>query len=482
MVAAPFPMELNSITIRLSDATKIIQLPDGMYMIDFARVDIPITQRVIVFISMKGEVEYYAPRSRTRWGFHVDLNVANLPPPKDLIELHVMVHTPALDPREAFARAKEVAMQTIVFDDERLYDMLVAWCAYTWVRGLFPKNVNIYVTGFPGTGKSQVLNFIKHFARYPTYFDPGSEKSYKWHVANTIGTLMIDEGEYLSRSSIARLRKYHEADVLESRMLGLPMIGLTMVELRVDTPIAVAATHLPADTAFLQRGYIIRMYKRKPRIKDFNLIPGLRELSLSFAKTWLVNWFKVFMSMQEVYRKLTEKDMDERIKDLVLPIATILNVVERDWEWVIEVAERSFGEANYVTPETMVFLIALDELRNTSKKVGDKYVFSIQDVYNLIDELSERFRANAQRVRYLLQYIFAGCGVARCGTGLCFVCDKETVDHVVETSLPSIPVEAARGGRRRRRRRSRKGRVDMPEDREETVEVVLDGGRTRVVV
>ena len=156
------PFAINEVVIRLADATKIIQLPDGMYLVDFARLEYPLPQRVILFISMAGSIEYYTHNSQTKWGFKVVLDVPNQPPPKEVFDIADVVHTETISMKEAFERAKEIAMQTIVFDDERLYDLLVAWCMYTWVRGLFPKNVNLYVTGFPGTGKSQVLHSVSY--------------------------------------------------------------------------------------------------------------------------------------------------------------------------------------------------------------------------------------------------------------------------------------------------------------------------------
>ena len=449
--------QLAQVVVPRSQIGKMITMPDGFYLIELARMEQPFPMNVILFISARGEIEAYPPRTKTKWGFTIDLEASHLPPPKRVWDLKEFMDTPVVDVKEAFARAREVAEQTIVFDDEKLYDLIVAWAAYTWIRGVFPKNVNLYITGFPGTGKSQVLKFLKYFARYPTDFDPGSEKSYKWHVAQTLGTLMIDEGEYLTKSSVARLRKYHETDVVESRMMGLPMIGLTVIDIRVDAPIAMAATHLPQDTAFLQRGFLIRMTKRKPRIKDFNLIPDIDSTTKIFAKTWIMNWFKVYLAMQTVYDELTQLDLDERVKDLVLPIATILAVVDRDWDWVVDLAQRSFSEANYVTPETMAFMLALARLRDYATKTDRHYIISMTDLYVVLDDVAEQLRANKSRIRYLLQYVFAGCFVARCGDGLCFVCDKETIDHVLASSLPSVDIpsktcEAIEGGADRKER------------------------------
>jgi len=474
-VALPIPNQ-QTIPVSLADIGKIMPLPDGYYLLEIMRADLPLPTKVIVLISMKGEIKMYVPKQKTEWGFAFDLEAHNLPAPRKLFEVGEFMNIPTISMREAFARAREVAEQTIVFDDDRIYDLVVAWAAYTWIRGLFPKNINLYITGFPGTGKSQVLNFLKRFARYPTDYDPGSDRSYKWHVAQTLGTLMIDEGEYLTRSSVARLRKYHEAGVIESRMMGLPMIGLTQIDLRVDAPIAVAATHLPRDTAFLQRGFIIRMKKRKPRIKDFNMIPGIEETTKQFAKSFMVNWFTVFLAMQQVHEKLTAMDLDERVKDLVLPIATILEVVERPWEWVVEYAQRSFSEANFVTPETMAFILALDRFRQSAKVVGDHYVAPLTELYIIIDEVAEELQANPAQLRYLLQYVFAGCSVARCINTLCFVCDKKTVDHVVEQSLPCIDVEfdVGRGSTDAiEARSSKKGRAHIARNGRKRLEVVI---------
>ena len=471
-------MPFNTFVVRFSDIGKIAPLPDGLYLIDIARMVGAMETRVVLFIDMKGNIHFFAPKQQTPWGFTVDLEASTLPPPKKLMDIQELLRIDTAKPREAFEMAREIAVQTVVFDDERIYDLIVAWCAYTWIRGFFAKNINIYFTGFPGTGKSQALRFLKHFARYPTDYDPSAEKSYKWHIAQTLGTLMIDEGEYLTKSSTARLRKYHESDVIESRMMGLPFIGLTVIDLRVDAPIAIAATHLPADTAFLQRGFIIRMAKRKPRVKDFNLIPDLEEKAKIFAKTWLCNWFTVYLAMQKVYEELTNLDLDERVKDLVFPIAVILEVVGKDWRWVIDFAEQSFSEANFVTPETMAFLEALARIRQSAVKYRGKYVIPMIEAYTIIDDVAAELKASSQKLRYLLQYIFAGCRVVKCGGTYCFECDAKTVDHVLTTAIPSIDIDVSLDASRTRRRK-RRMQIEE-EDDEDYVEVVIDGRSIRV--
>lgn len=375
----------------------------------------------------------------------VMIEMAHIPPPKKVIAADEFTEAEQAELSEAFEMVRETAEKVIVFDDPRYYDLLVAWEAYTWLRGLFPKNVNLYITGFPGTGKSMVLNHIKRFARYPTAYEPGADRSFKWMVSETLATLIIDEGEYLSRSTVAKLRKYHETNVTESRFMGVPMMGLTLVDIRVDAPIALAATHVPKDIAFLQRGIIIRMKKRHPRVKDLSLIAGLEAVRLTFVKTLLLNWFRVYQKIAEIAEELAERAEDERVKDIALPFAVILAAVGRDWRWVIDYAKRSFREAFFVNPESMVFAMFIIMARERAMKADDHYVIPYPLAKQIIDDLADRLNAKRSDLQYLMQYLYAGCDVRVVKGAPAFVCDKRTIDAVVE-SLGEVNIESAQAG------------------------------------
>ena len=411
---------------------KIIMLEEGRFYIDIAKNPLIRNQKVFIFIDESGKVDVVFENMKFKNKYKIKSETEGIPPPQILRTADEIVQTPSIDLEKAFEIGRDVIEKTVVFKEKKIYDLVTSWCMWTWVRGFFPKNINLYFTGFPATGKSQALKFCKHFARYMTDYDPSSEKSYKWTISHTLGTLGIDEAEYISKIQASKMRKYHETGVIESRMIGLPLVGLTMIELRVDCPIVVSATHLPPDMAFLQRGFLIRMYKGKPKVKDFDLIYDLEGRKLVFMKSTLTHWRTIYEAMEKCFIKLTYLNIDERVKDLVLPIATILEVLGRDWEWIVDFARRSFVEANFVTPETMAFIQTVSEIRKRGRVIGDKYIIPVRTISEIISSVSKTLGTKSEKLSYLRQYIFAGCEVGIISGELCFIGDKKTIDSLVE--------------------------------------------------
>lgn len=411
---------------------KIIVVEFGMYYVDVCRHPHMRTQRVFLFIDDRGDIEAVAEGMMWRNKYYIKSEAEGIPPSTNLWDYSIIASTPQATLEEAFKRAKEVLEQTVVFKDAKLYDLVTAWCMYTWLRGLFPKNINLYFIGFPNTGKSQALKYCKLFSRYPVDYDPTAEKSYKWAVSHTLGVLSIDEAEYISKVTASKLRKYHETDVVESRVIGLPVIGLATIDLRVDAPIILASTHPPPDIAFLQRGFIIRMVKGTPEVKDFDFIPMLEETRYIVGKTMLTSWRRVFESLNTVYTRLMALDVDERVKDLATPICTILEAIGENWDWVIDYAKYSFNQANFVTPETTAFIQALNLIRSNARVVDGKYVMPMRVVHDILYDVGRTIGANPSKLAFLKQYLFAGCEVEVMGGELVYIADKHTVDSVVE--------------------------------------------------
>jgi len=220
-------------------------------------------------------------------------------------------------------------------------------------------------------------------------------------------------------------------------MLGLPMIGLSVIEMRVDAPIAMSATHLPPDPAFLQRGYLIRMFKRTPQIKDLSLLPEIDDQAKTFGKTVIVNWFKALMAMNAVYQDLANVDIDERIKDLVLPIATILSLIGKSWEFVIDYAKKSFMYAMYSNVASTAYLLALREIRDNARIVDWAYVIPYETALEIIKKWAKMLHVSMRDIKYMMQYLYAGCFTAMCDEGVCFVCDRKTLDNTLSV-IPSL--------------------------------------------
>jgi len=412
------------------DLGKIFPLGDKVVLVEIARIEENPLLKVFLLVYEDGKVEPVVEGTRYH-GITIKSEDEYLPLPKKLPDFRSFLNTETLDLKEAYEEVKQVLHKTVDFPRKEHYDLVTSWVSYTWVRGFFSKNVNLYFIGFPATGKSQALKFCKYFARYPIDYDPTSEKSYKWLISRTLGVLLIDEAEYLNKIQTARLRKYHEANVTETRTIGLPVQGLTNIDIRVDAPIVLSSTHPPADTAFMQRGYIIRMRKGNPEVKDFMLLDNILTLPESFAKTVLVNWKRIFEAYERVMTKLTFKNMDERIKDLIVPIASILEALGEKWDWVIDYAKYSFTQANFVTPETASFISLILLIRNVAEKTEEHYIIPLEDINKLLEELAERMGASPSKLNYLRQYLFSGCELKLRKDKFCYFCDKETVDAII---------------------------------------------------
>ena len=235
----------------------------------------------------------------------------------------------------------------------------------------------------------------------------------------------------LTKRVLAKLRRKHEL-TFETRMIGLQNVGLTQITLRVDAPIVISATHLPADIAFLQRGFLIRMRKGHPEVKSLEFIEDVNEIRLETVKSVLCNWFKIFEERNNILEELQKVECDERAKDIALPIMTILKVCGRNYQWVLDYALRSIKEAFFSTPETVLFTQLIIELVHRAQTEGDYYVIKYKDVYELCKELIKNIGASPSKVNYLIQYIYAGCEVCQDESGeLYFKCHKETVDELL---------------------------------------------------
>lgn len=437
---------------------------DRLVVFDVVRLAAQGAPKAVVIVDQDGNFEVAGHMQRSSLGM-VAVDVPHIPPPSYVITADEFIEAPEEKPRDVFDMVLETARETIVFEDPRWHEILTAWELYTWVRGIFPKNINIYVTGFPGTGKTMVLQHIRKLARYPLDYEPAAGKSFKWNLSQTMGVLVIDEAEYLSRSTLARLRKMHDANVIESRFMGIPMVGLTLVSLRVDAPIALAATHMPKDIAFLQRGYIIRMVRRKPKVKSINAVTGIDEMRVTVYKSMLLRWFDLYRNFAVVADELREKgEYDERVIDLAAPIATVLKVAGRAYDWVLEYAERSYIEAMLTSPETLVFAVFIITLRENAREVDGKYVIDYSKVKTVIERTAETVGAKVSDVMYLIQYAYAGCKVSLQGISPVFVCDKESVDNLVRTMQKVL---------------SQSYGVDAVSDTGEVVEAVISEQRAR---
>ena len=406
---------------------------DRLVVFDVLRLSQPTAPKAVVIVDQEGNFEVAGHMQRSSLGMVV-VDVPHIPPPSYVITVDEFTEAPEESPRDVFDMVLETARETIVFEDPRWYEILTAWELYTWVRGVFPKNINIYVTGFPGTGKTMVLQHVRKLARYPLDYEPAAGKSFKWNLSQTMGVLVIDEAEYLSRSTLARLRKMHDANVIESRFMGIPMVGLTLISLRVDAPIALAATHMPKDIAFLQRGYIIRMVRRKPKVKSISAVAGIDEMRVTVYKSMLLRWFELYKTFAVVADELREKgEHDERVIDLAAPVAAVLKLAGRPYEWVLDYAERSYIEAMLTSPETLVFAVFILTLRENAREVDGRYVIDYSKVKSVIERTAETVGARVSDVMYLIQYAYAGCKVSLQGISPVFICDKESVDNLVRT-------------------------------------------------
>ena len=410
---------------------KIIPTEFGLFYVDVARDFMNRTKKVFLLIDEKGNIEPVLEGAVWKGKYVLHSESEGIPPATNLFSFDEIINAPDMSLKDAYESVKEVLQKTVYFHSDLLYDLVVSWCAYTWLRGLFPKNINLYFLGFPATGKSQALKFIKNFARYVVDYDPLAQKSYKWAIHHSLGVLAIDEAEYLTKTTLARLRKFHETEVYEQRVIGLPLVGLTSIDLRVDAPVVISATHVPPDPAFMQRGLIIRMVKGNPEIKDFSQIPILEELRRAFAKAVLTNWKKIFESLTFILEYSHEVNVDERIKDVAIPFATILHAIGGEYQMPYIIALFSFKQATYTTIQSTVFAMTVLEMKKELEDFGNCYRIPIKKVLEILDRVGRSFGIHKEKMLNLLQYFFAGGKIRTSENELYYYFDKGTFDNLV---------------------------------------------------
>jgi len=112
---------------------------------------------------------------------------------------------------------------------------------------------------------------------------------------------------------------------------------------------------------------------------------------------------------------------------------TVLKTCGQNYRFVLDHAQRSIKEAFYCTPENVIFTMLLLRLVQEAEKTDEYYIIPFERVYTLCAELCKQMFGSKSKVNYLLGYLYAGCKLEKQEDTLVFVCDRKTVDSVLET-------------------------------------------------
>jgi len=277
---------------------------------------------------------------------------------------------------EVFNEVVSNLREYVVFDDERLYDVVASYVVMTYFYDVFTVVPYLWFHGPPGSGKTRANVTVTYMCRRGLFVaDPSDATLYR--MAESVGpTLGIDESvlsERAKRILAAGNRKGAVVPRAEPTKEGLI---LKLFEFEV--PRVFSFEHLPTDDYLLQRTIFINMLKSKPRKfmdPQPNEFKAVREALYYLRLTELP---EILEAKDKALNMLEEKDVWGREAEIWAPILTAAILAGRGdtvLEYVLEdVARRKANELIY--DEEKIVLAAIDDVFSTTPSLveGEKTV------------------------------------------------------------------------------------------------------------
>jgi len=250
----------------------------------------------------------------------------------------------------------------IVFDDDRLYDVVASYIVMTYFYDVFTAVPYLWLHGPPGSGKTRANITITYMCRRGLFVaDPSDATLYR--IVEAVGpTLGIDESVLSEKGKRILAAGYKKGAVVPR---AEPTKGGVLLKLfEATAPRIFSFENPPSEDYLLQRSILVNMLKAKPkRFMDPQPIE-FRPIREALYYLRLLGLSQILETKDKALKILDDSGIWGRDAEVWAPILTAAILIGRDrvvlGYAVEDVGKRKANELIY--DEEKVVLAAIDEL------------------------------------------------------------------------------------------------------------------------
>jgi hypothetical protein len=276
----------------------------------------------------------------------------------------------------------------IVFDDERIYDVVASYIVMTYFYDVFTAVPFLYLHGPPGSGKTRANITITYMCRRGVFVaDPSDATLYR--MVEALGpTLGIDESVLSEKAKRILAAGYKKGAVVPRAEPTKGGIILKFFE--ATTPRIFSFEHPPNEDYLLQRSILINMLKAKPR-RFLDPQPNeFKEIREALYYMRLAKLPEILDAREKALKILEDQGVWGREAETWAPVLAAALLIGREktvLDYIIEdVSQRRANEMIY--DEEKIVLAAIDKLFSMASSLvseGDKIItFMSKDLQKII--------------------------------------------------------------------------------------------------
>jgi len=250
----------------------------------------------------------------------------------------------------------------IVFDDERIYDVVASYIVMTYFYDVFTAVPFLYLHGPPGSGKTRASITITYMCRKGIFVaDPSDATLYR--MVEALGpTLGIDESVLSEKAKRILAAGYKKGAVVPRAEPTKGGIILKFFE--ATTPRIFSFEHPPSEDYLLQRSILINMLKAKPR-RFLDPQPNeFKEIREALYYLRLAKLPEILDARDKALRMLEDQGVWGREAETWAPILAAAILIGKEkavLDYILEdVSQRRANEMIY--DEEKIVLAAIDKL------------------------------------------------------------------------------------------------------------------------
>jgi hypothetical protein len=285
-------------------------------------------------------------------------------------------------------RIVEKLKDYIIFDDERVYDVVASYIVMTYFHDVFTAVPFLYLHGPPGSGKTRANITITYMCRKGVFVaDPSDATLYR--MVEALGsTLGIDESVLSEKAKKIIAAGYKKGSVVARAEPTKGGVILKFFE--ATTPKVFSFEHPPNEDYLLQRSIPINMLKAKPK-KFLDPQPNeFKEIRETLYYLRLTKLPEILDAREKALRTLESRDVWGREAETWAPILAAASLIGREkttLDYILEdVGRRRSNEMIYDEEKTV--LAAIDELFSTvsssASKEDEIVTFMSKDLQKII--------------------------------------------------------------------------------------------------
>jgi len=260
----------------------------------------------------------------------------------------------------------------IVFDNERIYDMVASYLVMTYFYDVFTAVPFLYLHGPPGSGKTRSNITVTYMCRRGIFVaDPSDATLYR--MVEALGpTLGIDESVLSEKAKRILAAGYKKGAVVPRAEPSKRGIILKFFE--ATTPRIFSFEHPPAEDYLLQRSILINMLKAKPR-KFLDPQPNeFKEIREALYYMRLTKLPEILDAREKALKILEDQGVWGREAETWAPILAAALLIGREktvLDYIIEdVSRRRANELIY--DEEKIVLAAIDRLFSMTSSLASE--------------------------------------------------------------------------------------------------------------